>query len=196
MQSPPVFRRVQSFKLAKSELGEEREEHNTGWVVTRTSEGHQHLCMADEAPVGVDIVQKHNLSVSVAEPEGVAFDEAPFVVQRRRRSTAWTQTRIQHQQQKQQADDYLAALFDEYDADGDGKISTRQVNSLLKQVNIRLADQKVLRRYLDKVDTNRDGMLDLQEFKDFLRQLQSAPSALVKAYEKLTRTNVFLNIIS
>ncbi|GBG31323.1 Calmodulin [Hondaea fermentalgiana] len=60
-------------------------------------------------------------------------------------------------------------IFRELDANGNGKLSARELHKLLRQMGI-LASLAEAQRLIDRMDTNENGAVDMDEFLDFVQR--------------------------
>ncbi|KAK9756228.1 hypothetical protein RND81_01G082600 [Saponaria officinalis] len=57
----------------------------------------------------------------------------------------------------------LKRVFQMFDRNGDGKITKKELNDSLQNLGIFIPD-KELTQMIDKIDANRDGFVDIEEF--------------------------------
>ncbi|OVA01741.1 EF-hand domain [Macleaya cordata] len=59
-------------------------------------------------------------------------------------------------------------VFNRFDANGDGKISSTELGDVLKALGSETSAEE-LKQMMDEIDTDGDGFIDLKEFADFHR---------------------------
>lgn len=69
------------------------------------------------------------------------------------------------------SDAALASRFAEVDADGSGAISDNEMKAYMLSVYGPSLDKKIVKTMMQMADTNGDGEVDLEEFKDFMRAM-------------------------
>ncbi|KAL3531036.1 hypothetical protein ACH5RR_010358 [Cinchona calisaya] len=57
----------------------------------------------------------------------------------------------------------LRRIFQMFDRNGDGKITKKELSDSLKNLGIYIPEKEVM-QMIDKIDTNRDGYIDIDEF--------------------------------
>ena len=67
------------------------------------------------------------------------------------------------------SDKGLEKAFKSVDADGSGKISDAEMKAHIKKTYGEALDEKMVKEMMTKADTNKDGEVDLEEFKVIMR---------------------------
>ena len=67
------------------------------------------------------------------------------------------------------SDEGLAAMFKELDADGSGKVSESEMKAAIMKVYGEGLDEEILKEMMAAADTDKDGEIDLDEFKVIMR---------------------------
>lgn len=67
----------------------------------------------------------------------------------------------------------LKKVFDQFDSNGDGKISVSELNNVFKSMGTSYTEAE-LNRVLDEIDIDRDGYINLDEFSTICRSSSSA----------------------
>ncbi|KAL7231528.1 hypothetical protein ACSBR2_009723 [Camellia fascicularis] len=65
--------------------------------------------------------------------------------------------------------DEVEKVFNKFDANGDGKISSSELRSILKALGTETSTEEV-HRMMTEIDKDGDGFIDLREFTDFHRR--------------------------
>ena len=63
------------------------------------------------------------------------------------------------------------AAFEECDLDGDQAITRRELNVLMKRLNLQIPSEDELSQLISEVDVDENGTLDYREFTDLLKKL-------------------------
>ena len=77
--------------------------------------------------------------------------------------------------------DELKKVFDQFDANHDGKISVSELGSVLKSMGSSYT-QEELQRVMDDVDSDKDGFINMEEFAELCRS-SSGASELRDAFD-------------
>ncbi|KFK41806.1 hypothetical protein AALP_AA2G174300 [Arabis alpina] len=67
----------------------------------------------------------------------------------------------------------LKKVFDQFDSNGDGKISVSELNNVFKSMGTSYTEEE-LNRVLDEIDIDRDGYINLEEFSAICKSSSSA----------------------
>ncbi|XP_030534130.1 probable calcium-binding protein CML27 [Rhodamnia argentea] len=92
-------------------------------------------------------------------------------------STPATSFHLQHM-----TDADLRKVFDQFDANGDGKISAAELSKVLTAMGSPVSPSD-LDRAMDEIDTDKDGFISLPEFAALCRSGSSAESDLRDAFD-------------
>lgn len=81
--------------------------------------------------------------------------------------------------------DELKKVFNNFDANGDGKISVNELETVLRTLRSDVPQQEELRRVMEELSTDRDGFINLSEFAAFCRSdtTDGGDSALRDAFD-------------
>ena len=65
--------------------------------------------------------------------------------------------------------DYLKICFQEFDIDGSGKISVDEISTIFKRGGDENSDDlEAFKKMVNEIDTNGDGEISFEEFKDII----------------------------
>ena len=70
-------------------------------------------------------------------------------------------------------------VFDNFDKDKGGYIDSRELASVLRALG-RGKDQKEIDEFMEKVDKNKNGRIERQEFMDAMNEMYSVPQTTVE----------------
>ena len=61
----------------------------------------------------------------------------------------------------------METLFDHFDTDNSGVLEPNEVEKMLKLINMPMTEDE-RKSFMDELDTNDDGNVELEEFKDWI----------------------------
>ena len=73
----------------------------------------------------------------------------------------------------------IKEVFDNFDKDKGGYIDSRELASVLRALG-RGKDQKEIDEFMEKVDKNKNGRIERQEFMDAMNEMYSVPQTTVE----------------
>ncbi|KAK8686723.1 hypothetical protein V6N13_125743 [Hibiscus sabdariffa] len=76
-------------------------------------------------------------------------------------------------------EDELQRVFNQFDANNDGKISVSELRDVLKTMGSSYSEDE-LKRVLEDIDTDRDGLIDLSEFSVLCRSSSDEVTAALE----------------
>ncbi|XWS37587.1 hypothetical protein CRYUN_Cryun19dG0057500 [Craigia yunnanensis] len=75
--------------------------------------------------------------------------------------------------------DQLQKLFNQFDANKDGKISVTELGDVMKTLGSTYTEEE-LKRVMEDVDTDKDGFINLSEFSSLCRSSLDAVTAALE----------------